>query len=73
MSVRMPMGVTALCSNPVSLFDSSSGASLKLNLFLGIRPSFRECTNWRTFSAFRRAVYCTMHKPNEDRQQYKYK
>ncbi len=28
MSVRMPMGVTALCSNPVSLFDSSSGASL---------------------------------------------
>ncbi len=40
---------------------------LQLNLFLGIRPSFWECTNWRTFSAFRRAVYCTMYKPNEDR------
>lgn len=26
MSVRIPMGVTALCSNPVNLFDSSSGA-----------------------------------------------
>lgn len=28
MSVRIPMQVTALCMNPVSLSDSSSGASL---------------------------------------------
>lgn len=27
-SVRIPIGVTALCSYPVSLLDSSSGASL---------------------------------------------
>lgn len=27
-SVTIPKGVTALCSKPVSLFDSSSGASL---------------------------------------------
>lgn len=56
------MGVTAACSKPVSLLETSSGASRMLKFLMPREPPSSLCClciSRLSFSAWRRAAYCT--------------